>query len=151
MQPITTEGTLPMMRINDGKKARAERMRAVGRRANREAQPVDKTIPGLKEKLTGPTTPSTPDNTFASPVRVIPLLTLSSVSLGLSNSAIDSIDPKSLTESPRKQKTKEMKTPMSKENSFGKSEKKPETMGNRAPKGGKDARKGENKELWRRS
>jgi hypothetical protein len=130
-----------MMRINDGKKARPERMTAVGRRANREAQPVDITMPGLNEKLTGPTTPSTPDNTFAIPVRVIPLLTLPSVSLGLSSSAIDSIDPKSLTESPRKQKTKEMKTPVLKENSFGNPEKKPETMGNRASKGDKAAGK----------
>jgi hypothetical protein len=129
MVPITAGGTLPIMRINEGKKASAERTRAAGKRTNLDAHPVDNTIPGLNEKFTGPTTPRIPDRTFINPLRVTPLLILPSTAFGFRSSVIDSMDPKSFMDSPRKQNTKEIKTPVSKAKSFLTPEKKPETRG----------------------
>lgn len=98
-------------------------------------------MPGLNEKFTGPITPKSPDKPFASPVMVIPLLIIAFTAFGLSTSAIDSIEPRSFMESPTKQKTKEMKTPVSNEKSLFKPEKKPEKMGSALSKGLKEVGK----------
>lgn len=73
--PTTTWGMPPIKAITGGKNDTPSKIIPAGMRVNLEAHPVDAITPGLREKLTGPTTPNIPDRKLSIPVRDRPLVT----------------------------------------------------------------------------
>lgn len=73
--PTTTWGMAPIKAITGGRKEMPSNIMPAGMRVNLEAHLVDTITPGLKEKLTGPITPSSPERKLSIPVSDRPLVT----------------------------------------------------------------------------
>ena len=87
--PVTAEGMLPIKAIVEGKNESSNSPKAVGMRVNLEATPVEAITPGLKEKLTGPITPNSPDRMLPNPVNETPLVIRFSILSGRMISPMD--------------------------------------------------------------